>query len=616
MKTNTCYIIGISAFYHDSSIALLANGELIFAAQEERYTRIKADPSFPQNALRDCLESYNLSITDIDYIIFYENPAKKYQRIIKSCADNIPNSLGSFIYGVCSWAGGNVDQESIIRNEIKRALDLSPLMEIPPLFCTDHHLSHAASAFYPSPYDEAAILCIDGVGELETTSVYYGSGSQIKKHSDIKYPHSLGLLYSAFTKYTGFKVNSGEYKLMGLAPYGEPRYKNLITDKLIKINDDGTYFLNMRYFSYENGKKMINLRFEKLLGGKARVPETAITQREMDVASSIQAVFNEIICKIAKKIHAEFDIDNLCLAGGVALNCVVNGYIAEHAPFKKIWVQPAAGDAGGSVGAAYLLWYTYLKRHRIVNYSSDSMKGAYLGPDFTDYQIETYLKSINAKYEKYSRDELTTKVAGLLANGNIIGWFQGKMEFGPRSLGNRSILGDPRSPKMQSNMNLKIKYRESFRPFAPSILAEHAFDYFNINYQSPYMLFVSKISERHRIVPSENQNNLTGLALLALSRSTIPAVTHVDYSARIQTVHKETNPLYHQLIDKFYNMTGCPVIVNTSFNVRGEPIVHSPKNAYECFMSTEIDFCIIGNYFLSKNNQPEENRKSAIFQPD
>ncbi len=504
----------------------------------------------------------------------------------------------------------------MIHNEIKLALNISPLLEIPPIFCTDHHLSHAASAFYPSPYDEAAILCIDGVGEFETMSVWHGKENQITKIYDIKYPHSLGLLYSAFTYYTGFKVNSGEYKLMGLAPYGRPIYAELIKENLIKINEDGNFSLNLKYFSYQNGKTMINHHFEKLFNHETRKPESEISQHEMDIASSIQVVFNETILKLINKIHSDLKIPNLCMAGGVALNCVANGYIAEHGPFKNIWVQPAAGDAGGSVGAAYLLWHDYLKNKRKLNHNSDSMKGAYLGPEFTDDQIETYLTSVNAQYKKISLDELTKKTASLLAKNNVIGWFQDKMEFGPRALGNRSILGDPRSPSMQSIMNLKIKYRESFRPFAPSILAEHAYDYFALTYSSPYMLFVSKVNEAHHIKIENEQKDLFGIDLLALPRSTIPAVTHVDYSARIQTVHSETNPKYYKLIKEFHAITGCPVIVNTSFNVRGEPIVYSPQNAYECFMSTEMDYLVIGSFLLSKTQQPQKNLKAAVFQLD
>jgi carbamoyltransferase len=616
MKRANCYIIGISAFYHDSSIALLENGELVFAVQEERYTRIKADDTFPKNALRDCLKRYKLNINDIDFIIFYENPTKKYHRILNNCMAMIPNSLGNFMRGVCPWAGGKNNQSQLIQNEIKMALNLSPLIEVPPIFCTDHHLSHAASAFYPSPYNEAAILCVDGVGESESMSIWYGKGNKISKFSDIKYPHSLGLLYSAFTKYTGFKVNSGEYKLMGLAPYGRPVYAELIKEKLMTIHEDGSYLLNLKYFSYQNGKKMINHRFERLFGRKSRNPESEITQHEMDIASSIQLVINEIILKLANKIHSELNTLNLCMAGGVALNCVANGYIAEHGPFKNIWIQPAAGDAGGSVGAAYLVWHDYLNHKRKLHSNADSMKGAYLGPDFSDDEIARCLDSMSANYKKYSLNELTSKTAHLLSEGNVIGWFQGRMEFGPRALGNRSILGDPRSPKMQSTMNLKIKYRESFRPLAPSILAEHAYDYFSFIHPSPYMLFVNKIREAYRVKIENKQKDLFGLELLALPRTTIPAITHVDYSARIQTVHSETNPIYHQLIKEFYALTNCPLLINTSFNVRGEPMVCSPKNAYDCFMSTEMDYCVIGSYLLAKIQQSEKNRKVAVFPLD
>lgn len=613
MKTTNCYILGISAFYHDSSIALLKNGGLVFAAQEERYTRIKADASFPKNALRDCLQRHNLHIDDIDFLIFYENPTKKYHRIFNDCINNIPNSLGSFIRGVYPWAKGKKDQACLIQNEIKIALNLNSLTEIPPIFCTDHHLSHAASAFYPSPYNEAAILCIDGVGESETTSIWYGNGNKISKHFSIKYPHSLGLLYSAFTQYTGFKVNFGEYKLMGLAPYGKPIYAELIKEKLITIYEDGSYLLNLNYFSYRNGKKMINHRFEKLFNHKARKPESEITQHEMDIANSIQLVINEILLKLVNKIYRELNTENLCMAGGVALNCVTNGYIAEQSSFKNIWVQPAANDAGGSLGAAYLGWYEYLNHEREPGSNMDAMQGAYLGPCFLENEIEHYLNSVSARYEKYSLNDLINETARLLAEGNIIGWFQGKMEFGPRALGNRSILGDPRSPKMQSIMNLKIKYRESFRPFAPSILAEYAQDYFNFTKASPYMLFVNKVSKQYRIKMQDEQNHLFGLELLGLQRSTVPAVTHVDYSARVQTVHPETNPLYYGLIKAFYNLTQCPLLVNTSFNVRGEPIVCSPKNAYECFMSTEMDYCAIGSCLLTKTKQPNKNRKVATL---
>lgn len=611
MKTTNCYILGISAFYHDSSIALLKNGSLVFAAQEERYTRIKADASFPKKALRDCLQRNFINIDDIDLLIFYENPTKKYHRIVSDCINNTPNSLGSFLRGVYPWAKGKKDQAYFIQNEIKTALNLNSLTEIPPVFCTDHHLSHAASAFYPSPYYEAAILCIDGVGESETTSIWYGCGNKISKHFSIKYPHSLGLLYSAFTQYTGFKVNFGEYKLMGLAPYGKPIYAALIKENLITIHADGNYSLNLSYFSFRNGKKMINHRFEKLFNHKARKPESEITQHEMDIASSIQLVINEIILKLVNKIYRELNTANLCMAGGVALNCVTNGYIAEQSAFKNIWIQPAANDAGGALGAAYLGWHAYLQQERVPSSNADAMQGAYLGPYFLEHEIENYLNSVSAYYEKYTLDDLINETARLLAEGNVIGWFQGKMEFGPRALGNRSILGDPRSAKMQSIMNLKIKFRESFRPFAPSILAEYAQDYFNLTTASPYMLFVKKINTQYRIKMQDDHKHLFGLELLGLQRSIIPAVTHVDYSARVQTVHSETNPLYYQLIKAFHNLTQCPLLVNTSFNVRGEPIVCSPMNAYDCFMSTEMDYCAIGNFLLKKTKQPNKNRKVA-----
>ncbi len=616
MKSRAVNILGISAFYHDSAIALLQNGEILFAAQEERYTRIKADASFPMNALKDGLKQTKLKITDIDYIIFYENPADKYQRILKSCIEAAPGSLNIFLRGVCPWMTGKASQHELIQASIKSGLNLSPLIELPPIFCTQHHLSHAASAFYPSPYSEAAILCVDGVGESETMTIWHGQGTKITKIFDINYPDSLGLLYSSFTQYTGFAVNSGEYKLMGLAPYGKPLYKNLITKYLIDIKEDGAFKLNMDYFSYQSGKRMINHKFEKLFGERARQPDEKIRQLDMDIASSIQAVFNELLLKLARRIHGELGVDNLCLAGGVALNCVANGYIKAHGPFKNIWVQPSAGDAGGALGAAYVLWYEYLNNERQVNAVSDSMHGGYLGPSYTDHEIEEYLSSVNANYTKLAPKVLYEKTADKLANDNVVGWFQGRMEFGPRALGHRSILGDPRSANMQTTMNLKIKYRESFRPFAPSVMAEHAREYFDIDHESPYMLFVRKVNEQHRVERSKAQENITGLAQLSLARSSISAVTHVDYSARIQTVTKDRNPIYHALLSAFNEKTGCPILVNTSFNVRGEPIVCTPQDAYECFMNTEMDHLVINTYFLSKVNQPTENQVAKEFKPD
>jgi len=587
-------ILGISAFYHDSAAALVRDGEIIAAAQEERFSRKKHDHSFPANAVRYCLEEGGITAKELDYIGFYDKPFLKFERILETYFAFAPAGIRSFLKAVPLWLSQKLWLPEVIRKEVGYDGEI---------IFTEHHESHAASAFFPSPFDEAAIVTIDGVGEWATASLGVGRGNQVSLLSEIKFPHSLGLLYSAFTYYTGFRVNSGEYKLMGLAPYGEPKYVDLILEKLIRVREDGSFVMNMDYFNYCAGLTMTNGRFHKLFGAGPRKPETEITQHHMDVARSVQAVTEEIMLRMARYAYKRTGLRNLCLAGGVALNCVGNGRILREGPFERLWVQPAAGDAGGALGVALFIWHQYLGNARSVDGISDKQKASLLGPSFSDEQIEAFLKSQGARYRRLERDELISTVARLLADEKVVGWFQGRMEFGPRALGARSILGDARSESMQSVMNRKIKFRESFRPFAPSVLEEDASEYFEIDRESPYMLLVAPVKADKRIKHEEGERAF-GLEKLKLKRSEIPAVTHVDYSARIQTVSRKDNPLYYDLIKRFKEITGCPVIINTSFNVRGEPIVCTPEDAYKCFMRTGMDYLAIGSFLLDKKEQP------------
>jgi carbamoyltransferase len=595
-------ILGISAYYHDSAAALLQDGQIIAAAQEERFTRKKHDPSFPQKAIEYCLSEARIPFSAIDYVVFYDKPFLKFERLLETYLTFAPKGFCSFLQAMPLW----MKEKLLLKPLLKKSLaKLSGLKEknLPPLLFTEHHQAHAASAFYPSPFERAAILCLDGVGEWATSSVWLGEDNKLTPQWEIDFPHSLGLLYSAFTYYTGFKVNSGEYKLMGLAPYGEPKYVQTIYENLLDLKPDGTFRLNMDYFNYPTGLTMTNKRFNKLFGGPPRKSEAKITQREMDIARSIQVVTEDIVLKLATTAKNELNVDYLCLAGGVALNCVANGKLKKEGLFKDIWVQPAAGDAGGALGAALCTWYEYLENPRVVN-PEDSMQGSYLGPRFSQGQIKTYLDSVNATYTILDDSVLISEVATLLSEEKVIGWFQGRMEFGPRALGARSIIGDPRSTKMQSIMNLKIKYRESFRPFAPVVKADKVSDWFDFKGKSPYMLMVAEVAKPHLIPMSEEQSAMFGIDKLNIPRSTLPAITHVDYSARIQTVHPETNPRFYQLLDAFEQRTGCPVLINTSFNVRGEPIVCSMEDAYRCFMRTEMDYLILDNFILAKERQP------------
>ena len=596
-------ILGISAYYHDSAAAVVTDGQIVAAAQEERFSRKKHDDRFPSHSVASCLAAVGLSLKEIDFVVFYDKPLVKFERLLETYLSYAPKGFRSFGAAMPIW----LKEKLFLKRTLKKELAaLSGLKEsqLPPLLFNEHHRSHAASAFFPSPFETAAVLCLDGVGEWATSTVWLGEGRNLTPHWEIDFPHSLGLLYSAFTYFTGFKVNSGEYKLMGLAPYGEPKYVDLIMDKLIDVKDDGTYRMRMEYFNYATGLTMTNDRFDELFGGPARKPESNVTQREMDIARSIQVVIEEIVLKLCGSIHKELGNEYLCLAGGVALNCVANGRILREGPFKDIWIQPAAGDAGGAVGAALTTWHEYLEKPRSVNLS-DSMRGAFLGPRYSMDEIVAYLDSIGAKYQKLDDKELKPRLAEILEQENVVGWFQGRMEFGPRALGGRSIIGDPRSKKMQSVMNLKIKYRESFRPFAPAVKAEKVAEWFAIDRPSPYMLLVAPVKEERRIEMTAEQQKLFGIERLNVPRSEIPAVTHVDYSARIQTVHKETNPRFYELLDVFEKRTGCPVLVNTSFNVRGEPIVCTPEDAYRCFMRTGMDYLVLENILLAKAAQPE-----------
>jgi len=597
MKT----ILGISAFYHDSAATILVDGKIIAAAQEERFTRIKHDSSYPFHAIEFTLSYANIKLSDVDQVIFFEKPFLKFERLLETYVAFAPKGFKSFCMAMPIWLNSKLFQKKMLFNQLKR--HDKNFKDDKKIFFSDHHLSHAASAFFPSPFEEAIVLTADGVGEWATTTVAIGKANKLEIKKEIQFPHSLGLLYSAFTYYAGFKVNSGEYKLMGLAPYGAPIYENKIKDNLIDIKEDGTFHLDQTYFSYATGLKMTNKKFNNLFGQNPRDPKKEkLTQFHMDIAASIQKVTEDIMIKLVKSLKKEFNIPNLCLAGGVALNCVANGKILQERIFDNIWVQPAAGDAGGSLGAALALWHIEQNNSRKVN-TTDDMQGSYLGPEYNQKQIEEQLDKAGGKYKILNEEDLIEKVATDISKGEAIGWFQGRMEFGPRALGNRSILGDPRSGEMQKNLNLKVKYRESFRPFAPSILREDLIDWFDINVDSPYMLMVASIKKNKTIEMNETQKNLFGINKLNVKRSEIPAVTHVDYSARIQTVHKETNKKYFKLIQKFKEKTNCPIVVNTSFNVRGEPIVNTPLDAFNCFMGTELDKLVIGNCYLDKNNQ-------------
>jgi carbamoyltransferase len=599
----TMYILGISAFYHDSAACLLRDGKIIAAAQEERFTRKKHYAGFPSQAVRFCLRSGGISLTDLHSIVFYDKPLVKFERLLETYLAFAPRGIRSFVAAMPVWLKEKLLLKSLLQKELAALSAGLKRSALPPILFAEHHESHAASAFYPAPFETAAILCMDGVGEWATTSAWLGKGNRLTPLWEIPFPHSLGLLYSAFTYYTGFKVNSAEYKVMGLAPYGKPTYVKTVYDHLLDLKEDGTFRLNMDYFNYCTGLTMTNRKFDALFGGPPRQPETLLTQREMDLACSIQEITEEVMLRLARSLHRETGVENLCLAGGVALNCVGNGRILREGPFKGLWMQPAAGDAGGALGAALAAWHQVEEKPRTVDGVNDAMHGAFLGPSFSNEEIERFLKDREASYVRLSDEELFVRVADELVAEKVVGWFQGRMEFGPRALGARSILGDARSPKMQSVMNLKVKYRESFRPFAPSVLRERLSDYFAMDTDSPYMLLVAAVRQERHTEPTEEQEALWGIDLLHVPRSDIPAVTHVDHSARIQTVHQETNPRYYQLLKTFEAKTGCGVIVNTSFNVRGEPIVCSPEDAYRCFMRTEMDVLVLGNCLLYKVDQ-------------
>jgi carbamoyltransferase len=590
------YILGISAYYHDSAACLLRDGVIVAAAQEERFTRKKGDASFPTHAVEYCLREAGIRPADLAFVGFYDKPLLKFERILETYLGVAPRGFSQFRMAGPMW----MKEKLFLDREIRRELDYDG-----ETLYAEHHESHAASAFFPSPFQEAAILTMDGVGEWATASYGVGTDNDFTLLRELFYPDSLGLLYSAFTYYTGFKVNSGEYKVMGLAPYGEPKYVDLIYRELIDLRDDGSFRINQKYFNYLTGLTMTNGAFDRLFGGPARVPESPLTQREMDLARSIQDVCEEVMLRMARTVHRETGQENLCLAGGVALNCVGNGRLLREGPFKQIWIQPAAGDAGGALGVAQLIWHRYCKQPRRITPGRDSMQGAYLGPSFTPDAIEAFLRKTGTPYERLERTNLLKRVAELLAGEKVVGWFDGRMEFGPRALGSRSILGDPRSPRMQAQMNIKIKFREGFRPFAPSVLVERVQDYFELDRESPYMLLVAPVQKSRRIAMSEAQRRLWGIEQLNVVRSDIPAVTHIDYTARVQTVDRETNPNYYDLIAEFEQLTGCAVLVNTSFNVRGEPIVCTPEDAYRCFMRTHIDALVLGPFLLSKEAQPQ-----------
>lgn len=590
------YILGISAFYHDAAAALLKDGEIIAAAQEERFTRKKHDPSFPKYAIDYCLREAGIKSGDLNIVAFYEKPFIKFERLLETYLSFAPLGIKSFIQAIPPW----IKQKLFIKDYIRKELDFNGTILFP-----EHHHSHAASAFYPSPFNEAAILTVDGVGEWATASSGKGSGNSLELYSEIRFPHSLGLLYSAFTYYCGFKVNSGEYKLMGLAPYGEPVYADKILNNLIDVKNDGSFKLDLKYFNYCSGLTMTNGRFHDLFGGPPRKRESRIEKRHMDLAKSIQVVTETVIMKMAGYVHVETGQENLCLAGGVALNCVANGKILREGPFKRIWIQPSASDAGGALGAALIAWHEYKGEPRQVSENRDLQKASLLGPSFSDDEIERYLKENDIPHEKLPKEDVAKTVAGILADQKVVGWFQGRMEFGPRALGARSILGDPRSQEMQSIINLKIKFRESFRPFAPSVLLEKVGEYFGLKCESPYMLLVSPVEESKRCKDSEAVT-AKGFDKLKVKRSEVPAITHVDYSARVQTIKREDNELYYDLLSRFYKDHGCPMVINTSFNVRGEPIVCTPDDAYRCFMRTNIDYLVMGSFLIDKNRQDPE----------
>jgi len=597
------YILGLSGYYHDSAAVLLKNGKVIAAAQEERFTRKKHDPQFPKNAILYCLKEAGISLQQVNQVVFYEKPLVKLERLLTTYVSYAPNGFRSFLAAMPVWLKEKLFLKDVLKNELA-ALACCALSDVPPLLFTEHHQAHAASAFFTSPYERAAVMCLDGVGEWATSSVWLGEGNVLTLKREIDFPHSLGLLYSAFTYYTGFKVNSGEYKVMGLASYGEPKYVDLLFKHVIDVKEDGSFRLNMRYFNYATGLTMTNRKFDELFGGPPRQAEAPLTQREMDLARSVQVVTEEIMLRLARSVQKELKADYLCLAGGVALNCVANGRLLREGPFKDIWIQPAAGDAGGALGCALAVWHLFHNKPRQLATGVSSMAGSYLGPQLSDEDIRRDLDAAGAVYKQIDEDDLMLLLAHFLEKGKVIGWVQGRMEFGPRALGARSILGDPRNTKMQSMMNLKIKYRESFRPFAPAVLAERVSDYFDLDRPSPYMLMVASVKEALRIAMTDEQTRLFGIEKLNVPRSTLPAITHVDYSARIQTVHQETNPRFHRLLKAFEARTGCGVLVNTSFNVRGEPIVCTAEDAYRCFMRTEMDYLVVENFLVPKADQP------------
>ncbi|TRY32457.1 carbamoyltransferase [Aliiglaciecola sp. M165] len=628
-------ILGISAYYHDSAATIVVDGEIVAAAQEERFSRVKHDPAFPAQAILFCLERANCTLEQIDAVIFYDKPMLKFERLLETYLAHAPSGFLSFLRAMPIWLKEKLYLKSVLRQELRTLIhqgradkNQTTIAEekkyekrpnLPQLLFSEHHQSHAASAFFPSPFEKAVVLCLDGVGEWATSSAWLGEKNQLTPLWEIQFPHSLGLLYSAFTYYCGFRVNSGEYKLMGLAPYGEPKYVDTIFNHLITVNEDGSFALDMSYFDYPAGDRMTNKKFDALFGGPAKQPDDQITQREMDLARSIQVVTEEIVLKIAKYAHQQTGMEYLCLAGGVALNCVANGRVLREGPFKDIWIQPAAGDAGGSLGAALLAWHEYYEKPRDVStQSSDSMQGAYLGTEYTNAEIEGLLKQKGAPYSYLNDDELFAKTAKYIDEGKVIGWFQGKMEFGPRALGNRSIIGDPRNQTMQSQMNLKIKQRESFRPFAPAVLIEDSKTYFDLEHASPYMLLVAEVKSEHRI----NNNNSAlrfGIERLNEARSVVPAITHVDYSARVQSVDQKTNPRFHRLLSEFKQMTGTGMLINTSFNVRGEPPVCSPEDALRCFLATEMDMLVLENCMLFKAEQDQKlivKAKQVVFEKD
>tara|TARA_X000000368_G_scaffold418249_1_gene417217 strand:+ start:519 stop:2360 length:1842 start_codon:yes stop_codon:yes gene_type:complete len=599
------YILGISSYYHDSAAVIIKENDIVAAVQEERFTRIKHDSNFPAKSILYCLEEAKISADKIDNIVFYEKPFLKFERLIETCIAYAPRGFELFKSFMPIWIKDKLFLKKKLIDEIHNILKLDKKVIKNKLLFSQHHLSHAASAFFPSPFNRAAILTLDGVGEWASASISIGNGNRIKMKKEIHFPHSLGLLYSSFTYYLGFRVNSGEYKVMGLAPYGEPKYESLIKDHLINISEDGSFQLDMSYFGYTTGLTMTNDKFHKLFGASPRNPEASLTQREMDIAASIQKVTEDIVIKIAKSIFDETGEQNLCLAGGVALNCVANGLLLRKKIYEKIWIQPAAGDAGGALGAALSAWYIHHNNQREIVEGKDMMKGSYLGPDYTNADIESQLIKCGALYKKLDENKIVEEVVNALIEEKAVGWMQGRMEFGPRALGNRSILADPRSKIMQKQLNLKVKFRESFRPFAPSVLKEDVSGWFDYEKDSPYMLFVSQIKKNKQLELSRDDIKLTGLDKLSVQRSSVPAITHVDLSARIQTVHSDTNRIYHKMISKFKEKTGCPLVINTSFNVRGEPIICSPIDAFKCFMGTDIDILVIGNFLLLKENQKD-----------